>query len=290
MRYRHTYLELDNGEGLGIPFLQTLSQPSPTGSGLSTRTFNYTSQGYIDNIVDGNGNRMVFTQGTGNTTQVSVKDPQGNVVRSWSESFDNVMNGTGTANASGQTKTVLAFADGNAPFQPSSITKYTAAGTRVWNFTYDHFGNVLTATTPKGTTTTCIYGYTQFALGELLSLQEGSKTPTAYSYYEPSGLVHEIDAPTPGTSGLGSTQATTFAYNALGNVTQIVKPGTAPRALARRPTATQRTEPTAMATPPTQAMRRKRGLESLSPSPTRWAKSGICAMTLGATSCRAQIL
>ncbi len=224
VRYRHTYLQIDNGEGLGIPYLQTLAQPSPTGTGLSTRTFNYTSRGYIDNIVDGNGNKTVFTQTPGNTTKVSLTDPQGNVVRAWTESFDNTMSDTGSLDANGQSTVTYAYGDPNDPFVPSSETINMAGGSKTWTCTYDRYGNLLTETTPKGMVTTKTYDYSQFPIGELTSVKQGTKTPTSFTYFEPSGLLHEKIVPIPGQAGSG-VENTVFAYDALGNPTQVTIPG-----------------------------------------------------------------
>jgi len=41
---------------------------------------------------------------------------------------------------------------------------------------------MLTQTSPCGTVTTNTYSYANFALGELTSTQEGSKTATTYAY------------------------------------------------------------------------------------------------------------
>ena len=73
--------------------------------------------------------------------------------------------------------------------------------------------------------TTNSYSYSTFALGRLMSVQEGNKSPTKFDYYEPSGLVHDIYSPLPGTTGGTATIATTYTYDALGNVTSVQGPG-----------------------------------------------------------------
>ena len=57
---------------------------------------------------------------------------------------------------------------------------------------YDQFGNVLTSTDLRGNVTTYTYDYSNFPLGRLTQVQTGSHTPTTYTYYEPSGLVHTV--------------------------------------------------------------------------------------------------
>jgi len=72
-------------------------------------------------------------------------------------------------------------------------------------------------------TTTYTWSYTNFALGRLTSIQEGSKPSTTITYYEPSGLVNTITRPEP-NNGAGTT-TTTFTYDSLGNVLTVVAPG-----------------------------------------------------------------
>lgn len=105
-------------------------------------------------------------------------------------------------------------------------------------------------TIPHGTTTANTYVYSQFALGEMTSTQEGSKTSTLYSYddtdgykdanalFIPCGLVSSIASPKPGSaSGSGARVTTTFSYDVsgrgsqpmgslgLGNLTSMTAPG-----------------------------------------------------------------
>jgi YD repeat-containing protein len=73
--------------------------------------------------------------------------------------------------------------------------------------------------------TTNTWDYNVFPLGRLLSVQEGSKTPTSFTYYEPSGLIHTVSAPRPGESGTGNTVTTTLAYDGLRNPISVTSPG-----------------------------------------------------------------
>jgi YD repeat-containing protein len=68
------------------------------------------------------------------------------------------------------------------------------------------------------------YDYNVFALGRLISVQEGSKPATTFTYFEPSGLVQTITAPAPSGSGV-TTVTSTFTYDALGNVLSVTGPG-----------------------------------------------------------------
>jgi len=85
------------------------------------------------------------------------------------------------------------------------------------------FGNVLTVTNARSVTTTYTWDYTNFSAGRLISIQEGSKPATTFTYYEPSGLIHTITRPEP-NNGSGTT-TTSFTYDSLGNVLTVVSPG-----------------------------------------------------------------
>ena len=76
---------------------------------------------------------------------------------------------------------------------------------------------------PRSLTTTYTWSYTDFAVGRLTSIQEGSKPATTITYYEPSGLVHTITKPEP-NNGAGNT-TTTYTYDSIGNVLTVTTPG-----------------------------------------------------------------
>ncbi|MGH7749512.1 MAG: hypothetical protein ACREQ5_32815, partial [Candidatus Dormibacteria bacterium] len=131
----------------------------------------------------------------------------------------------------GSNSTVIytaAYSDANDPYAPGSVTDGDSVRTQ---FTHDVYGNVLTRTTNRGTVTTYTWSYTNFALGELTKLQEGSnlgssaKQPTTFTYYEPSGLTNTVTYPLPGTSGGTQTAQLSCVWSSLGNVTQITTPG-----------------------------------------------------------------
>ncbi len=230
VQYQYGYVDGGNGEATsGYPYLGSISVPSPTGSGMATASIAYDAfSGFVTSVTDANGNRREYAptdwDGTAdaNKTTVKVKDPLGNLVGQYTVGFDGLMNQTLLRNAQGQNVWQKAYGSGGATYQPSSVTDGNG---RIWSYTYDTFGNVLTSTTPKNTTITSSYDYSSFSLGELTSVKQGPKTATTFTYYEPSGLIHEIFSPLPGESGTGSVQATTCWYDSLGNVTQVTKPG-----------------------------------------------------------------
>jgi len=56
-------------------------------------------------------------------------------------------------------------------------------------------------------------------------VQEGSKSPTCYAYYEPSGLLRTLTTPAPGTAGSTLTVGYSYTYDSLGNVLTETMPG-----------------------------------------------------------------
>jgi RHS repeat-associated protein len=210
--WTYTYTT-DNGQQLN-----TVTVPSPTGSGNSTATINYDSMGRVASLVDANGNLRVYTYNSG-STQVQVKDPAGNVTLSWTQKFNTGGLDTGITDA-GSHSTTNAYTDTANPLKPTSVTDRNGHTTTT---TYDTFGNVLTMTTPRGVMTTYTWSYANFALGRLTSVQEGSKPATTITYYEPSGLINTVTRPEP-NNGAG-TITTTYTYDSLGNVLTVVAPG-----------------------------------------------------------------
>lgn len=205
-------------------YLTSVSFLSPAGSGTSTQHVNYdTSTGKVSSLVDANGNQHCFSYDYNNGTTVQVKNESNVVEKQWMENFDpaNENISTGVTDAKGYC-TSLDYGDSNNPSLPTSVFDKTGKKTV---FTYDSFGNVTQATDPRDTSTVYTYDYSAFSLGRLLSVQEGTKTATTFTYYEPSGLVHVITSPKPGTTEGSETVTTTFTYDSLGNVLTKVVPG-----------------------------------------------------------------
>jgi YD repeat-containing protein len=135
---------------------------------------------------------------------------------------------TGTTDAAGYS-TILSYTDNDSPDKPTVVID---KGGRQTTYSYDAHGNLESATDPRLTTTTYTYMYpgdpgstTSFPFGRLVSVQEGTKSPTSFVYYEPSGLVHTITSPQPGTIGGTATVTTAFTYDSLGNVLTVTAPG-----------------------------------------------------------------
>lgn len=229
VRYQYGYVAGGNGEANGFAYLGSISVPSPVGNGMSTATLQYDSgTGFITKTTDANGNTHNYSatdwngSANANRTTVKVKNAAGTLVRQYTVGFDSLMNATVAKDATGQTVWTKTYGGGGAIYHPQATTDGNG---RSWSNTYDSFGHVLTSTTPKGTTTTYTYDYSNFSLGELTSVQEGTKTPTSYTYYQPSGLPYTVESPIPGQAGSGGTQAQVFTYSAVGNLIAFSTPG-----------------------------------------------------------------
>jgi RHS repeat-associated protein len=224
-RWTYAYTNVSNGEGTeAVPFLTGITVPSPTGTGNATATIAYTPNTcYVSSVTDANGNQRVYTAVGANITRVDVKNPGGTIVYSYTVTFNGNMSPTGRTDGTNTNYVSTEYySDPNDPYKPSSVVDGNG---RTTSFTWDQYGNMLTRTTNKGTVTTNTFDYTAFALGKLTSTHEGSKTSTAFTYYEPSGLIQYVDMPTPGTSGAGTTVRTSFTYDSLGNVLTVTTPG-----------------------------------------------------------------
>lgn len=205
------------------PHLSSVTSPSPTGSGTSTQSITYNSDGQVGSLSDANGNVTEFNYESPDGTAVQVKNQQGVVQSAWKSNFNPASHNleTGATDAAGYS-TQIAYEDSRFPDKP---TKVTDKGGRASQMTYDDHGNVVSVTNSRGTATVYTYSYTDFQLGRLISVQEGDRPQTTFTYYEPSGLLHTITWPRPGTTAGTETVTTTYTYDDLGNVLTVTAPG-----------------------------------------------------------------
>ena len=248
LRYQYGWDGVAGGEG-SVLVLKTITVPSPTGTGTSTTTFNYEDYTiFVSSIVDANGNVTSFSQvnadGTPYTnsgyqgsagpggygsysthTKVTVSDPQGNVVYSYAARFDESMNMTGVTDGNGLSATGTVWTSQavyGSPSNPYRPTEVRDGNNRLMKSVWDQYGNLLTATSPRGTMTVYTWDYATFAIGRRIAEQAGIKSATYYEYYEPNGLLKSVELPRPGGGGRVRYQ---YTYTGIGNLLTITGPG-----------------------------------------------------------------
>ena len=239
-RYAYGYQNVGTGDNTeAVPLLHTITVPSPTGTGTQTATINYENGTMgVSSLVDANGNSRSYQQIDANHTQVTIQDPQANIVYRYTAGYDMNMSLTSLTNGlvdgngkNTQIVQAITYADPNDPYSPSQVQDgngYAAGGANnkgTWAYTWDSLGHCLTGTSPRGATTTNTYTYTNFALGELTKTQTVGKQAVTYAYYEPSGNVQSVISPLPGTVNGTQSVTTSYTYSALGNLLTMTTPG-----------------------------------------------------------------
>jgi RHS repeat-associated protein len=139
-------------------------------------------------------------------------------VQSWTQNFNAENRGTGTTNANYQTD-YITYGDTANPSKPTQVTGKDGLTSTA---TYDSHGNMTSSTNPRGVLTTYTWDYTNFPLGRLVEIQEGTKPSVTMTYYEPSGLLNTVTGPSPTGTG---TVTTTYTYDSLGNILTATGPG-----------------------------------------------------------------
>ena len=234
-RYHYGYSLITNSEGAElVPKLTGISVPNPSGSTTpATATIEYDpTYSTVSALIDANGNEMSFASvdqngNPANNSNYTKTTVTGASMQPYSyiSGFNSNLSPLSKTDGAGNPLQTIVYDDPNDPLGTSTVTD--GAGNSI-NFTFDAFGNVTTITTGRGTRTVDTWSYSTFALGELLSKAEGSKTPTTFTYYEPSGLLKTASDPAPGTSGNGDTVTYTYSYDSLGDQIAVTGPGAVP--------------------------------------------------------------
>ncbi len=149
---------------------------------------------------------------------MTIENSSGTVAYSYTVGFDS--NGNTTTITDGTNSTVVStvtYGDPNDPFEPSRVQDGMG---RVWQYTWDQYGNLLTTTTPRGVVTTNTYDYTHLLTGLLTSMQVGSLPATSTTYDPTLFDLLSVTSPVAG----GSTATVSYTYDTLGNMLTATRP------------------------------------------------------------------
>ncbi len=181
---------------------------------------------------------------TQSSTSASVIDKaSGSTLLNWTEKLQQLQHldtgssipvGSGASDVSGgsSVNTLLAYQDSGNPYSPTQVTDPNG---KVDTFTYDPFGTLHKAQDPRKVSTANNITYSPNPLGEVTSaerLDSGGAfdTQDSYLYYgdtsgdDPKllGLVKQVTSEAPDNAG---SDITSYSYDDLGNITQVVSPG-----------------------------------------------------------------
>jgi len=252
MRNWYGYAQISNGMPWPpggyetSPIMVWITSPSPNmydpttgavyGGYASFAVIDYDGYGAVWRIIDSLGNRTIMepildSSSHAAASRITVQDAAGNIVRRYYTYWDNSMCETkrelvtsisGSGVETKITPSVNTYGDPQNPYKPSSILD---ANGHTWSYQWDRYGNPIQSIAPKGTQANYTFDYSSFALGQLTSVQQGTRT-TSSIVYNANNTAHYSLEPIPGEVGTGSTQATTFGTaTALGNSTTITSPG-----------------------------------------------------------------
>ena len=250
----------------GAMLLNSVSAPDPSKPGsLTAATTTYDAvSGAVAQHKDASG-RVHSYNYMGNQTVAQVTNTDGSLAQKWTQKQNAGGTGmnadTGTTDAAGKTDTI-AYTGTPSPYLPSAETNRNGQTSQVaYN---DNYGNLLSTTSPRSVVTTFTYGNpADFPLNQVASVQpthvnasgatDSTQTATTFDYYGPAdvpadngpagtinGMIKAVHSPIPGTINYNVTVTTTYTYDSLGNVVQVITPN-ANYAVSQPSTPTYRT-------------------------------------------------
>jgi len=253
-RYRQTYITdplgtvrsyLFSNYG-GITKNISITQPSPTGSGWVSKTMVYDANGNISSSIDFNGNKTTFTYDMARNLELTRVDAAGTVnarttTTAWHPTWrlplkiaepKRITTFIYDGNGNVLTRSIQASSDGTGAAGLSAALVGTA---RVWTYTYDSLGHLLTAKGPR-TDVKDLTSYVYDEQGNLTSVTNALGHVTTFSNYDPHGHVGRVTDPnglntdytyTPrgwlATRTVGS-EITSYTYDGVGQMTQVTLP------------------------------------------------------------------
>ena len=229
----------------------SISQPPASGSGTVTESWSRDANGNISQQTDFNGNITTYAYDLTRNLETSRTEAKGTspvrtITTSWNANFRlpaliTVYTG-GSASGTPIRSTAFTY-DSNGNRLTKTLTDMTVTPnvSRIWTYTYDSYGRMLTAKGPRtdvnSTTTyayyTCTTGY---QCGMLQTVTDPVGNVTTYNTYnahgqpltitDPNGVVTTLayDARTRLTSRQVGTETTTFTYYPTGLLKQVTLP------------------------------------------------------------------
>jgi YD repeat-containing protein len=235
---------------LGVIKATGQSQPSGSGCGPASSNISYDAHGNVSSRTDFNGNVTKYSYDLARNLETSRTEGFGTaqartITTEWHPTYrlptriaEPLRLTTHTYDANGNllSKTVQATADATG----SQGLAAAATGTpRTWTYTYNEFGQVLTAKGPR-TDVADVTTYTYDGMGNLATVTNALGHVTTLSNYDANGRVGRITDPNGMTTDLtysprgwltsrvvtgnGKSETTTYDYDGVGQMTQVTQP------------------------------------------------------------------
>jgi YD repeat-containing protein len=203
----------------GVPYLVSVGSADPTdGVGTRSHPVYYDAQGKVVLLQDANGNVRSYRYEGGMTT-VTVYNADGSPAQTWSQKVGNLNVDAGIRDVSGSESNIIYNG-----YRPVQVVNRNGQSTTL---EYDQYFNLTTVSPPRVPAVQYTYDTSQFALGRLIRISQGSKTPTELEYY-PNGLLHKVKVPKPGTAGSNEQVEIEYLYTPRGNLLEVRAPSPNP--------------------------------------------------------------
>lgn len=208
-----------------------LVKPTSTsnqGCSCGAQAYTYDSNGFLASQTDSNGNVTTYTRDSRGVplsrTEASGTPQARTITITWHQTYRLPL----TITEPNRTTTFTYDVKGNL------LTKTVTSGSlsRIWTYTYNNNGQVITATDPGNHTTTYTYNASggvatiTNALGQVTSISSYDANGRPLTIQDPNGLTTTLVYSPRGwlTSRTSGTETTTYTYDAVGQLTKVTLP------------------------------------------------------------------
>jgi YD repeat-containing protein len=232
---------------LGVVKTAGQSQPGGAGCGAASNAITYDANGNVASRTDFNGNKTTYQYDLTRNLETSRTEAAGSaqartITTQWHAQYrlptvvaepKRLTTNSYDTNGNLLTKTIQATSDANGS-QGANAT--TVGHPRTWSYTYNQYGQVLTATDPNHNTTQYAYD----GQGNLITITNAVGHVMSYSNYDANGRVGRITDPNGSTTDLtysprgwlmnktvtasSIVQVTSYQYDGVGQLTQVTLP------------------------------------------------------------------